>query len=132
MNINAPRWVVSLSVGCLLFSLGSGCSSTRAAASGEDARPGTAQLELTDEEAARIQEFVAVWVSAQTDDDGYYDIPPRGADDLGGRMADFRSVDRMDKDTYVVCVSFEDAGNLYDVDFVVDDTGFPFLSHSNT
>jgi len=72
--------------------------------------------------AQEVQEFLAAWVAERSGDEGVYAIPPRAGHEVAGLMADFHTVHQTDADSYSVCVDFESAEQLYDVDFFVDRT----------
>ena len=109
------RFPVTLCASALGASLllASGCQSSATEAT-ED--PGA-------EEAATVTTYITAWVAKQAGADGVYDIPARGGHDVSGTMGDFHSVHRRDADTYYVCVDFHDGDDLYDIDFVVDQSG---------
>ena len=70
--------------------------------------------------ADKVKETVSNWVAERTDEDGVFDIPPRGGRNVTGTLGDFHAVHQNDADTYIVCVDFADGDNTYDVDFFVD------------
>jgi len=72
--------------------------------------------------ADKIKEMVSGWVAERASDEGVFDVPPRGGQDVAGTMGDFHTVHQNDADTYTVCVDFADGDNTYDVDFFVDRT----------
>ncbi len=70
--------------------------------------------------AGKITEAVGDWVAERANEDGIYNIPPRGGKDVAGTIGDFHTVHQNDADTYTVCVDFIDGDNTYDVDFFID------------
>ena len=72
--------------------------------------------------AEKVKEMVSSWVAERAGDDGVFDVPPRGGQDVAGTMGDFHTVHQNDADTYTVCVDFADGDDTYDVDFFVDRT----------
>ena len=74
------------------------------------------------EVAEEVADAIRQWVADQADENGVYDIPPRGGQDVAGTMADFHTVHQKDADTYSVCVDFKSGDQIFDVDFFVDRT----------
>jgi hypothetical protein len=74
------------------------------------------------EVSEEVAEAIRQWVADQADENGVYDIPPRGGRDVAGTMAEFHTVHQKDADTYSVCVDFTSGEQTYDVDFFVDRT----------
>jgi len=72
------------------------------------------------EVAEEVAEAIRQWVADRADENGVYDIPPRGGKDVAGTMAEFHTVHQKDDDTYSVCVDFTSDDQTYDVDFFVD------------
>ena len=83
------------------------------------------------DEAATVTDFITTWIGERTGIDGIYHIPARGGHDVSGTMSAFHTVHQRDADTYYVCLDFHDRDNLYDVDFVVDqtDAGLALAEH---
>jgi hypothetical protein len=72
--------------------------------------------------ADKVKEAVSGWVAERASEEGVFDVPPRGGQDVTGTMGEFHTVHQNDADTYTVCVDFADGDNTYDVDFFVDRT----------
>ena len=83
------------------------------------------------DEAATVTDFITTWIGERAGIDGIYHIPARGGHDVSGTMSAFHTVHQRDADTYYVCLDFHDRDNLYDVDFVVDqtDAGLALAEH---
>lgn len=83
------------------------------------------------EEAAEVEAFVRQWVAEQVDEDGAYNVPPRGDADVSGTLAGFHTVHQKDADTYSVCVDFQHDDDMYDVDFLIgrSDAGLAVSDH---
>jgi hypothetical protein len=74
--------------------------------------------EVAEEVAAVVRE----WVAERTDEDGLFDIPPRGGHDVAGVLSELHPIHQNDADTYTVCVDFRSDDTTFDVDFFVDRT----------
>jgi len=112
-----------------LLSIGliAGCSGPSVNPSGAPAPPPLAKTkqvypdpppEIVDEVTALVQ----AWVSERTDEDGLFDIPPRGGHDVAGSFAEVRAVRQQDADTYTVSAEFSSGEEIFDVEFFVDRT----------
>jgi hypothetical protein len=111
----------------LLSAIGliAGCSgeSVRTEAEPPAAEPVVEQATYPDPPPAvtdKIKETVSSWVAKRAGEDGIFDIPPRGGQNVAGTLGEFHTVHQNDDDTYTVCVDFADGDNTYDVDFFVD------------
>jgi len=72
------------------------------------------------EVAEQVAEAIRQWVAERADEQGVFNIPPRGGRDVSGTLGEFHTVHQKDPDTYSVCVDFHSGDETYDVDFFVD------------
>ena len=70
--------------------------------------------------AEEVSEAVRQWVAERADENGVFDIPPRGNQDMAGALGEFHTVHQKNADTYTVCVDFQSGEDIYDVDFFID------------
>jgi hypothetical protein len=72
--------------------------------------------------AAEVTALVEQWVADRSDEDGVYDIPPRGGRDVAGSLAEVHAVSQKDADTYTVFADFTNGEDTYSVQFFIDRT----------
>jgi hypothetical protein len=102
-----------------------GCAGESVTATGEPApAPPPVKTETYPDPPPEVADEVAgvvrQWVTERADENGIYDIPPRGGQDVAGALGDFHTVHQKDADTYSVCVDFLSGEDTYDVDFFID------------
>lgn len=126
-----PTLVLLIASGMMLACGPSGDTAGPSAPMPGKGQPGAVMPDPGPEQAGEITEFLRAWVVEQTGEAEAYNIPAQGGLDVSGQLTGFHSVHQKDHDSYWVCADFEGGGDVYDVDFFVEDTpvGLVVLEH---